>query len=58
MPATNMILRCSVCSENNYYSQKNRQNVTENLTLKKYSPRCRKHTEHRETRQRKKRARP
>lgn len=53
MPATNIILRCSECSENNYYTQKNRQNVSENLTLRKHCPRCRKHTEHRETRLRK-----
>jgi large subunit ribosomal protein L33 len=53
MPATKIILRCSECSRNNYYTKKNRQNVSDNLTLKKHCSTCRKHTEHRETRLRK-----
>jgi large subunit ribosomal protein L33 len=53
MPATKIILRCSECGENNYYTEKNRQNVSESLTLRKYCRRCREHTEHEETRLRK-----
>jgi len=50
MPATKIILRCSECGQNNYYTQKNRQNVADSLKLKKHCPECRKHTEHEETR--------
>jgi len=38
------------CRERNYTSEKNRQNDSGRLTLRKYCPRCRKHTEHREQR--------
>jgi len=41
-------LACSECKERNYTSQKNRKNDTGRLELKKYCPRCRKHTMHRE----------
>ncbi|MEA3401214.1 MAG: 50S ribosomal protein L33 [Armatimonadota bacterium] len=50
MPATKIILRCSECGEHNYYTQKNRQNSPDTLTLRKHCPHCRKHTEHEETR--------
>jgi len=53
MAATKIILRCSDCGRNNYYTEKNRQNVSGNLTLKKHCSTCRKHTEHKETRLRK-----
>jgi len=53
MPATKIVMRCSECNENNYYTKKNRQNVPDNLTLRKFCSRCRKHTEHKETRIRK-----
>ncbi|MCD6361633.1 MAG: 50S ribosomal protein L33 [Armatimonadetes bacterium] len=49
MPATKIILRCSVCREFNYYTEKNRQNNPDKLTLRKFCPRCRKHTPHDET---------
>jgi len=41
-------LKCSQCGELNYTSTKNRQNTTDKLELKKYCPRCRKHTQHSE----------
>ncbi len=50
MPATKIILRCGECGENNYYTKKNRQNVSDSLELSKYCSRCRKHTKHEETR--------
>ncbi len=53
MPATKIILRCSECGANNYYTEKNRQNAPDKLTLRKHCPVCRKHTEHEETRLRK-----
>ncbi len=43
-------LACTECRERNYTSEKNRQNDSGRLTLRKYCPRCRKHTEHREQR--------
>ncbi len=43
-------LACSECKERNYTSEKNRKNDANRLTLRKYCPRCRKHTEHREQR--------
>jgi len=43
-------LACSECRERNYTTEKNRQNDSGRITLKKYCPRCRRHTEHREQR--------
>ncbi|MBN1936285.1 MAG: 50S ribosomal protein L33 [Anaerolineae bacterium] len=43
-------LACTECKERNYLTQKNRQITTGRLELKKYCPRCRVHTLHRETR--------
>lgn len=42
-------LACTECKERNYTSQKNRRNDQARLELKKYCPRCRTHTAHRET---------
>ncbi len=42
-------LACTECKERNYTSQKNRRNDQARLELKKYCPRCRIHTMHRET---------
>jgi large subunit ribosomal protein L33 len=41
-------LQCSVCNERNYSSMKNKRNTSARLELKKYCPRCRKHTPHKE----------
>jgi len=46
MPVT---LACTECRERNYTTEKNRRNDTNRLELKKYCPRCRTHTLHRET---------
>ncbi|WP_136193375.1 MULTISPECIES: 50S ribosomal protein L33 [Actinomyces] len=43
-------LACSECKERNYITKKNRRNTPDRLALSKYCRRCRKHTEHRETR--------
>jgi large subunit ribosomal protein L33 len=43
-------MACTVCKERNYITKKNRRNDPDRLQLKKYCPRCRKHTDHRETR--------
>ena len=41
-------LKCSICNAQNYLTQRNRVNSPEKLALKKYCPRCRKHTPHKE----------
>lgn len=43
-------LACSDCRERNYTSEKNRRNDPQRLELRKYCPRCHRHTVHRETR--------
>jgi len=42
-------LACSDCKERNYTTQKNRRNDQGRLELKKFCPRCRKHTVHKES---------
>ncbi|MGA2821783.1 MAG: 50S ribosomal protein L33 [Anaerolineales bacterium] len=42
-------LACADCKKRNYMTEKNRRNDSGRLELKKYCPRCRKHTVHRET---------
>ncbi len=43
------IMECSVCGERNYHTKRNVNNIKERLVLKKHCPKCRKHTEHAET---------
>ncbi|MCD6519969.1 MAG: 50S ribosomal protein L33 [Anaerolineae bacterium] len=43
-------LACTECHERNYTTEKNRRNDSGRLSLRKYCPRCRKHTIHREQR--------
>jgi large subunit ribosomal protein L33 len=43
-------MACVVCKERNYITKKNRRNDPDRMELKKFCPRCRTHTEHRETR--------
>jgi large subunit ribosomal protein L33 len=43
-------LACNECRERNYHTEKNRRNDPDRIELKKFCPRCRRHTEHRETR--------
>ncbi len=42
-------LICSVCKRQNYAMVKNKINTPEKLTFDKYCPKCRKHTEHKES---------
>jgi large subunit ribosomal protein L33 len=42
-------LACTVCQERTYTTEKNKKNDTQRLELKKFCPRCRQHTLHRET---------
>ncbi len=43
-------MACTDCKERNYITKKNRRNHPDRLELKKFCPRCRQHTAHRETR--------
>ena len=43
-------MACSVCKHRNYITRKNRRNDPDRLELKKYCPKDKKHTVHRETR--------
>ena len=43
-------LACVECKERNYITKKNRRNNPDRMELKKFCPRDRKHTLHRETR--------
>ncbi|WP_106191725.1 50S ribosomal protein L33 [Alkalibacterium olivapovliticus] len=45
----NVTLECTDCKERNYLTSKNKRNNTERLEVKKYCPRERKTTLHRET---------
>lgn len=42
-------LKCSECKEANYRLEKNTKNTTDKLVLNKYCPKCRKTTEHKES---------
>ena len=44
-----MTLQCTDCKERNYSTTKNKKKNTERLETKKFCPRCRHHTVHRET---------
>jgi large subunit ribosomal protein L33 len=39
---------CSVCKSQNYISEKNKVNTPDKIELKKYCPKCKKHTVHKE----------
>jgi large subunit ribosomal protein L33 len=49
MNRTIIALECTACKERNYSTTKNKRTMTEKLTLSKFCRRCRKHTEHKET---------
>ena len=42
-------LKCTKCGELNYRVQKNKQNDPERMEISKYCPRCKEHTDHKET---------
>jgi large subunit ribosomal protein L33 len=42
-------MQCTDCKERNYSTTKNKKKMTERLERKRYCPRCRHHTVHRET---------
>ena len=42
-------LACTECRERTYTTEKNKKNDPNRLELRRYCPRCRRHTLHRET---------
>ena len=44
----NIIYRCNECGEENYLTSKNKRNTPDRLEHKKYCPRCKKATVHKE----------
>lgn len=44
-----VVLACTECGDRNYTTTKNKKNRPERLELKKYCPRLRKYTIHKET---------
>lgn len=49
MNRTIITLECPECKEKNYTTTKNKRTMPDKLVLPKFCPRCRKHTEHKET---------
>lgn len=43
-----ILMKCTVCGEENYITSKNRKEHPDRLELKKYCPRCKKSTVHKE----------
>lgn len=41
-------MACTECKERNYATTKNKRNDPDRLELRKFCPRCRRHTSHRE----------
>ena len=42
-------MQCTECKERNYATTKNKRNDPNRMELRKFCRRCRKHTEHKET---------
>ncbi|OFW52977.1 MAG: 50S ribosomal protein L33 [Actinobacteria bacterium RBG_13_35_12] len=42
-------LVCKDCKSQNYITSKNKLNIKDKLTFRKYCKRCKKHTEHKES---------
>lgn len=41
-------LKCTVCDNENYRTEKNKKNTTERLELNKFCPKCKKNVLHKE----------
>ena len=42
-------LKCTVCGEENFRTEKNKRNTTDRLELNKYCPKCNQNTLHKES---------
>ncbi|EEC89223.1 ribosomal protein L33 [Holdemanella biformis DSM 3989] len=47
--ADKVVLTCTECLSRNYTTEKNKKTNTQRLEIKKYCPKCGKHTLHKET---------
>ncbi len=47
--SSTITLQCPDCKERNYTTVKNKRNDPDRIELRKFCPRCRTHTRHRET---------
>ena len=47
--ADKVVLTCTECLSRNYTTEKNKKPNTQRLEIKKYCPKCGKHTLHKET---------
>ncbi|MDY6429878.1 MAG: 50S ribosomal protein L33 [Bacilli bacterium] len=43
-----VILKCSVCGEENYLSTRNKRTHPDKMLINKFCPKCRKQTQHKE----------
>ena len=48
MARDSFLLKCTVCGEENYLDSKNKKNNPDRVEKKKYCPRCKKMTVHKE----------
>jgi large subunit ribosomal protein L33 len=46
---TIITLECTVCKDRNYTTTKNKKKQTDKVLLSKFCRKCRKHTDHKET---------
>jgi len=49
MPRDKITLACTECEERNYHTKKNKRLHPQRVEYKKFCPRCREHTIHKET---------
>ncbi len=49
MPREKITLACAECASRTYHTTKNKRKHPERIEAKKYCPRCRRHTPHKET---------
>ncbi len=48
MPREGLTYKCTVCGEENYIGTRNKKTHPDKMEIKKYCPRCRKMTVHKE----------
>lgn len=42
------LMRCTVCGDENYLTEKNKKNTPDRIEVNKFCPKCRKQTAHKE----------
>ncbi len=46
---TKVVLECTECKMRNYDTKKDKKKTPDRIVLKKYCPKCKKHTDHKES---------